>query len=576
MSDKKLPQEPNISGQRRRTPRVVTVGGRQYEIDGIPFGTVPAWQLIKQSGQFMTSERFASLPEADQHELFAHVQQYVRELSHDPVPSLTGAKRTPVGSGEGFDNNFDDGRGSRGVPSYVEDGYVEDGYQQRIVPEVTGHIDEEDANTLDFVRLEVDALGGWSTVDELKSLKKQNPTGVSEIYHLLYEIANHTRSNFVPHSVFSTSVGDIHWLTHARIGVFYRHIEDGISVLLCHSEGLSPNLLVGIAAARATQVLSRKHALDDVTPENVEQRPAAYRFGIRGEKLDVLPEPPEPEDRQFAVDTYEELIAKARELLDRLKRTNSAARVCNDVERLLSALGTSFDELRPGVLLSRARSIEADRAAFDTDEARAELFADAFAMIDDTLQSLRDLLAVFPIVRRIEAEKLALNLDRNPEAVPVIRERMEEIQQGAEHLQAATEQAIRALGQNDAAIEDATDPVLRTTLVADKLLVMRNFLSAAAATVGKELGEVAGPSWAAVKLELPKGIGAVARVAPFMGIVAFVGWAWGPVAGLAAAVPALKPIFDVFSKVAEADKPTGVEPKPTAKKPSRVRKKPSK
>lgn len=316
---------------------------------------------------------------------------------------------------------------------------------------------------------------------------------------------------------------------------------------------------------------------DDESPatEDVEQRPAAYRFGIRGGKLDVVPEPPEPEDRQFAVDTYEELIAKARELLDRLKRTNSPARVCNSVERLLSALGTNFDELRPGLLLSRARSIEADRTAFATDEARGELFADAFAMMEDMLQTLRDSLATFPYVRRIEAERLALDLDRNPEAVPVVHERMEEVQQSAKQSGAATEQAVSALAQNDEAIEEAADPVLRTSLVADKLLVVWNFLSAAASVVGKELGDVAGPSWAAIKAELPKGIGAATRAAPFMGLVAFIGWAAGPVAGIASVLPAFKPIAEAFGKLAGSEKPD--PPKASEMKPARTQKpKPSK
>jgi hypothetical protein len=107
---------------------------------------------------------------------------------------------------------------------------------------------------------------------------------------------------------------------------------------------------------------------------SAEQRPAAYRFGVRDGKIDVLPEPPEPEDREFALDTYQELVAKARELHERLKATNSARRVCNSVERLLAALGAKFDDLRPGVLLSRERSMAADRAAFEDDDARGELF----------------------------------------------------------------------------------------------------------------------------------------------------------------------------------------------------------
>jgi hypothetical protein len=366
---------------------------------------------------------------------------------------------------------------------------------------------------------------------------------------------------------------DLYWWDVRNVGVFYLYDGQDLAVVLVGKIGNPPawSDLLRVAQRRVFDPLSRNEL--SFPPIEVEQGPGAYRFRLHEDKLDVLPEPPEAEDEQFAVDIYEDLITKARELLDRLKRTNSAARVCNDVERLLSALGTNFDELRPGLLLSRARSIEADRAAFDTEEARVELFADAFAMMDDTLQTLRDLLAVFPIVRRIEAERLALDLDRNREAVPVISEHIDEIQQGAEELKAATEQAIRALGANDPAIEEATDPVLRTSLIADKLLVVRNFLSAAATIVGKELGGVAGPSWAAFKVELPKGIGAATRVAPFMALIAFVGWAAGPVLGIASVVPALKPIAAAFTKLVGGEKLTRTNTKPTPKKPaSRARK----
>jgi hypothetical protein len=87
--------------------------------------------------------------------------------------------------------------------------------------------------------------------------------------------------------------------------------------------------------------------------------------------------------------------------------------VRRSVERLLDALATRFEDVRPGVLLSRSRSIEADRSAFDSEDARRELFPEAIAMVDDVLLSLQDLLAIYPIVRKIEAERLALSIQRD-------------------------------------------------------------------------------------------------------------------------------------------------------------------
>jgi hypothetical protein len=305
-----------------------------------------------------------------------------------------------------------------------------------------------------------------------------------------------------------------------------------------------------------------------------QQRPAAYRFEVHRGKIGVLPEPPKPRDREFAADTYHELVAKAQELHDRLSGSNSARRLCNSVERLLLALGSNFDELRPGVLLSRSRSIEADRAAFAD-----ELFPDALALMDDALQTLRDLLAAFPIVRRIEAEGMALDLDRIRDAIPVIREQMAAIQVAAENSGAVTEETTVALAQNDAAIEDAIDPVVRRSLVADKLLVFRNFAGAviggaasygrgALAKAGAELGELGGKSWQAIKDELPNGFGTAARIAPVIGLVTLAGVIAGPVGSIASVVPAFEPISNALKNAIrdglkdaragkEKDKPNG-------------------
>jgi hypothetical protein len=174
-------------------------------------------------------------------------------------------------------------------------------------------------------------------------------------------------------------------------------------------------------------------------------------------------------------------------------------------------------------------------------------------MMGDTLRTLRDLLATFPRVRRIEAEVLALDLDRIADAVPTIREQMAAIAAAAEKSELVTGEAIGALTQNDAAIEEATDPLVRTSLIADKLLVVGNFtravvggIASCGRMVGTELGELVGKSWQAIKDELPKGIGATARIAPLVGLVTLAGVIAGPVASMASVVPAFKPISDAL------------------------------
>lgn len=329
--------------------------------------------------------------------------------------------------------------------------------------------------------------------------------------------------------------------------------------------------VAGALGASATVIRAAKEppAPDaDTLAAGAEQRPAAYRFGLRRDgKIDVLPEPPEPVDRGFALDTYRELVAKARELHERLKGTNSACRVCDSVEQLLTALGTRFDDLNAGVLLSRSRSIEADRAAFGD-----ELFPDTIAMMDDTARTLRDLLASFPIVRRIEAEALALDLDRSVDAVPTIREQMAAIKTAAEKSGAVTPEAIGALTQNDAAIEDAIDPVVKRRLVADSLLVFRNFVGAViggivnygGAALGQAragLGKLATKSWDEINNQLPKSIGATAALVPPLALVGLAVWLTDPVTGVAVTVATFKLKAKILNSIAHGEKPAKAKKK---------------
>jgi hypothetical protein len=58
---------------------VVTVGGKQYAIDGwLLGGQVPVWRFIQHDGKPMTHETFSKLPDADQRELAEHVHRYIK------------------------------------------------------------------------------------------------------------------------------------------------------------------------------------------------------------------------------------------------------------------------------------------------------------------------------------------------------------------------------------------------------------------------------------------------------------------------------------------------------------------
>ena len=262
---------------------------------------------------------------------------------------------------------------------------------------------------------------------------------------------------------------------------------------------------------------------DEAIDATIKQRPAAFRFGQRDGQIDVLPEPTRVFDSETAKDLHAELLEKAQGLAERLRRANADPRVQASVERLLSTLGTGIEDVRPGLLLSRSRSVEADRNAFNTPQARKELFPDAIAVMDDVLLSLRDLLAAFPSVRKIETEQLALALQRDASTTKTARHNTQAIQDAAADSNAATPQAVSALKEQDPDIAAARNPTVRTGLIADQLLVVRNFASEAlrAASArgravagaiapglrqaGTELKELGGESWKQVKENLPHG-----------------------------------------------------------------------
>jgi hypothetical protein len=314
----------------------------------------------------------------------------------------------------------------------------------------------------------------------------------------------------------------------------------------------------------------------------IEQRPGAFRFGIREGKIDSLPEELQVSDLEVAKDLCAELMAKATELQSRLLQTNSDPRAVRSVQRLLESLSGGFEQIRAGRLLSRTRSIESDRKAFDSPEARKELFPDSISMLDDVLLTSQDLLAMFPVIRKMEAERLALAIQSNAEVLEEVTWQTKIIKAEARASPVVTVRANAALTENDSAIEDARTIDLRAGLVADQLLVVRNFLSAAVSFVGKqtvsatvivgaELGELGADVWKSTKEGLPEGTEVAAKVLPLTLVAALLAYVTDPVTALASLSPAgFRPLLRAVEKLRGGGKI------PNANKGSPVRARPSK
>jgi formylglycine-generating enzyme required for sulfatase activity len=408
-----------------------------------------------------------------------------------------------------------------------------------------------------------------------------NEKVVTSVRQLASAVGYHSHASMYPQNYrFSADTADlIRWL-YSINDACWTHFSNGDVEQFINEYERSHAIEVA-EPHRSTAPRNGNHVDTDL-----RQLPAAFRFRIQDGKIDVLPEQADAADFETAKDLYAELIAKANGLRSRLAATNADQRVQRSVERLLEALAARIEHIRPGVLLSRSRSIEADRNAFDTEEARRELFPDAIAMVDDVLLSLQDLLAIYPIVRKIEAERLALSIQRDATLLTAVRAELEEIKKEASVSEAVTEASRAALKENDPDIEVARTLDVLAGLLADQLLVVRNFgsvavtyvrkhgasaavaLGAGLARAGSELKELGGNSWEAAKVNLPEGVGAAARILPVGLVIALLANIAGPVAGLAALSGGFKQLAKAINKL----KNIGEPPKETKPKPEVARK----
>jgi hypothetical protein len=229
------------------------------------------------------------------------------------------------------------------------------------------------------------------------------------------------------------------------------------------------------------------------------------------------------------------------------------------------------------MLVGRGTSIPSARNAFDSEESRRELFPEAIAMMDDVLLSLQDLMAIFPVIREIEAERVALAIQGDANTLDAITTNINAIKEIASNSDIVTQAAVDALKENDTEIRDARGIAIQARLVADQLLVTRNFVGGAALfarqalltgtrRIASELGELGSKSWEEVKENLPSGIGAASRALPLVALIALLASISPPVAGIAGAAAAFGPLSRALKKIMNSAEKTPQKETETPKK----------
>eukprot|EP00752_Nemacystus_decipiens_P000584 g584.t1 len=273
------------------------------------------------------------------------------------------------------------------------------------------------------------------------------------------------------------------------------------------------------------------------------QTPAAYRFRWRDDRITAEPPDPSPGDSAVAQDLLDEARRKAEALCARLERSNADPYARQSVRGLLDSLPGAAGEVRAGLLLSRARSVLAVADAYAGPDEERELFPGAIAQILDLSETVRDLQGCFPEIRDIEGERMALAID--PAEVDAIGGHLDTIVAQAVADDAVVDESAKEALEtiSDNADQDAPREV-KQRLVADRLLVVRNFLSplfrfALASSFATEARGVTREVWEKARPKLIEGaadgLGSMGRPVVVVGVSALVWGLLGPVAGLATA-----------------------------------------
>ena len=266
-----------------------------------------------------------------------------------------------------------------------------------------------------------------------------------------------------------------------------------------------------------------------------------------------------PRHRDIASDIRNEVSEKAKEATTRLANCNAPRRITSTVNRLDAALGGSLADVRAGILQMRFRSLEADIAAYDTEEGRGEIPQDALAMLRDLASSVEDLMGCFPQLADIEAERLAQRL--KDADVPRVMEALSMIRVAAEKSKAVAPSAVEALkagepelehdaeiinsGASDAARTAALNARDRT--VGYMLLVYRNFV-ASAVKAGSEVAGVGTDTWKEFRKKAPEHVADAGVALVIAGLVQAL---LGPTAAIGAFAVSFKPLRDRTKRVAE-------------------------
>jgi hypothetical protein len=312
---------------------------------------------------------------------------------------------------------------------------------------------------------------------------------------------------------------------------------------------------------QSTSVINAAIAAEERRWHSLEPRPAPFDYRVVDGRIDVFPETAQSIDASTTRDLQTECLRKAHAVKVRLRQADESTRA--DVDLLLEHLST--EELRPGLILSSLRSLEATARAYDSAEGHDQLYPDALKDVFDLVDTLRDLAATFPKSREIEAEAVSLKipLERLDEFISPIA-RVAVAIYASDGATEATKESLQATG---ASIGTSRDLAERAKQVPYHLLDVGNITRAglrhlkatgqriakptaeAAFEVSKEIGGLAADTWKVFRKDFPKRAGRTASVVIVGGIGALLHAIGQDLAAIATAVTAFAPLHQTTKEL---------------------------
>jgi hypothetical protein len=251
-------------------------------------------------------------------------------------------------------------------------------------------------------------------------------------------------------------------------------------------------------------------ALDD--RDLIEQSPAPTSFRIVGDKIDAAPETADSIDETIASAFYDEAKRKARELRERLARAQADKRLQSNLALLEARLGASLADVSVGHLLPSLYSLERDFSVYNSEDGRKEHSLELIAALGDAAGAVRDFVSLFPKVRLIEAEALALRIVQQPETQDEIAKQGRRAIAAARESPLVTPAAVSALQDTEQSVTIARDSDERARQLSYLVLDLRNFARAGIALALKEVGGLAGDCWVDIRKKVPPAVGTLTRI----------------------------------------------------------------